>query len=35
MNRDGPDSHFVAGAMNPKRDLATVGDQQLFDVHLG
>src|SRR6185369_14033499 len=33
MDRDGADAHFVTGAMDPERDLAAVGDQQLLDFH--
>jgi hypothetical protein len=32
MNRDSADAHLVTGAVNPERDLAAVGDQQLFDL---
>ena len=28
------DAHFVAGAVDPERDLAAVGDQQLLDFHV-
>ena len=34
MDGDRLDAHFVAGAMDPERDLAAVGDQQLFDFHV-
>jgi len=34
MDRDRLDSHFVAGAVNPKRDLAAVRDQELLDRHV-
>ena len=33
MDRDGPDAHLVAGAVDSERDLAAIGDQQLFDFH--
>jgi thiazole synthase len=33
MDGDGLDAHFVARAVDPERDLAAVGDQQLFDRH--
>ena len=32
MDRDGADAHFVAGAVDPERDLAAVGDQQLLSI---
>jgi hypothetical protein len=34
VNRDGADPHFVAGAMNPERDFAAIGDEKLLDGHL-
>ena len=33
MNRDRPDAHFMAGAVDAERDLAAIGDQQLFNAH--
>src|SRR5215472_696790 len=30
MDGDRLDSHLAAGAVNPKRDLPTIGDQNLF-----
>ena len=33
MDRDGLDAHLVAGAVDSERDLAAIGDQQLFDGH--
>ncbi len=33
MDRDGLDAQFVACAMDAQRDLAAVGDQELFDGH--
>jgi hypothetical protein len=33
MHRDGGDPHFVAGAVNPERDLSAIGNQQLLDLH--
>src|SRR5690242_20597659 len=33
MNRDRLDAHFMARAMDPQRDFAAVGDQQLLDLH--
>jgi hypothetical protein len=35
VDRDGLDAHFVARAMDAQRDLAAVGDQELFDGHFG
>jgi hypothetical protein len=35
MYRDRLDTHFVASAVNAKGDLATIGNQQLFDGHFG
>ena len=35
MDRDRLDAHFVAGAVDAKRDLAAIGDQQLFDFSHG
>src|SRR6185295_8826244 len=32
-DRDRLDPHLVAGAVDAKRDLAAVGDQQLVDFH--
>jgi hypothetical protein len=34
MDRDRLDAHFVAGAVDSKRDLAAIGDQDLLDRHL-
>ena len=34
MHRDGADAHLAAGAMDPERDLAAVGDQHFFE-HAG
>ena len=33
MDRDGLDAHFMAGAVDAERDLAAIGDQQLFNGH--
>jgi hypothetical protein len=33
VNRDGGDPHFVTSAVDSKRDLAAVRDQDLADVH--
>ena len=33
MDGDRFDPHFMAGTVNTQRDLAAVGDQQLFDGH--
>jgi hypothetical protein len=35
MDRDGADAHFVAGAVDAKRDLAAIGDEDLPDGHRG
>ncbi len=35
VNGDGADAHFMAGAMDPQRDFAAVGDEQLLDFHAG
>jgi predicted nucleic acid-binding protein len=32
VNRDRADAHFMASAVDPERDLAAIGDQQLIDV---
>jgi hypothetical protein len=34
MDRDRLDPHFVAGAVDPERDLAAIGDQDLLDRHV-
>jgi hypothetical protein len=31
MNGDRADAHFMAGAVNPQRDFAAVGDEDFFD----
>ena len=33
MDRDGLDPEFVAGAVDPERDFAAVGNQQFLDGH--
>ena len=33
MNRDRLDAHLVAGAVDPQRDLAAIGNQKLLDRH--
>ena len=33
MDRDRLDPHFVAGAVDAERDLAAIGDEDLFDRH--
>ena len=35
MDRDRLDAHFVRGAVDAQRDLAAIGDQDLFDVGHG
>jgi hypothetical protein len=35
VNRDGLDPHLMAGAVDSKRNLAAVGDQQFLDFHVG
>ena len=31
MDRDGGDAHFLAGAVDAKRDLAAIGDEDFFE----
>ena len=31
VHRDGPDAHFLAGAVDPERDLSPIGDKDLVE----
>jgi hypothetical protein len=33
MDRNGFDPHLMRSAVNPERNLAAIGDEQLFDCH--
>ena len=35
VNGDRPDAHVAAGAVDPERDLAAIGDQNLLEHQAG